>query len=286
VRDILLLVADHGEAAAQPAGVAFLDAPLPLAFAHRGGAATGDENTLDAFRRAVELGYRYLETDTHATADGVAVVFHDSTLDRMLGRPGRIGALRWKDIASLRIGGSAAVPRLDDLLGGWPQVRFNIDVKSDAAVEATLAAVRRTAAMDRVLLASFSDARLARMRHALGPAVATSLGTREALRVWSASRLAGPGRPGTSPRTRPGRRRPRLADGVVAAQVPLRRGRLRVVDRRFVAHAHRLGLQVHVWTIDDRAEMHELLDLGVDGIMTDRIDILREVYRDRGHWIG
>jgi hypothetical protein len=111
----------------------YLDTP-PLAFAHRGGAADGDENTADAFGRAVEMGYLYLETDVHATADGEVVVFHDDTLDRLLGRPGRVRDVRWADLKALRVGGVAAVPRLADVLEAWPNVRFNIDMKDDPAV--------------------------------------------------------------------------------------------------------------------------------------------------------
>jgi glycerophosphoryl diester phosphodiesterase len=255
--------------AVSPATHPYLDAPTPLAFAHRGGAATGDENTAAAFARAVDLGYRYVETDTHATADGVPVIFHDTTLDRMLGRPGRVRDVRWADLATVRVGGAVAVPRLDEVLDAWPRVRFNVDVKSDHAVDATLDAVRRTGAHDRVLLASFSSARLARLRAATGPAVASSLGAAEVARFWAAAGLG---------------RRVRVPAGVVAAQVPVRQAGLRVVTRRFVDAAHRLGLHVHVWTIDDPADMNELLDLGVDGIMTDRIDVLREVYTARGLW--
>jgi glycerophosphoryl diester phosphodiesterase len=248
---------------------AYLDAPTPLAFAHRGGAAHGDENTAAAFARAVGLGYRYLETDVQATADGVAVVFHDPALDRLAGRPGRVDAMRWADLAGVRVGGAAAVPRLDDMLDAWPQVRFNIDVKADGAVLPTVDALARTGAVDRVLLASFSDARLARLRALAGPAVATSLGRRGVARLRWASMTG---------------RRPRLPGSVVAAQVPMRYGWLPVVDRRFVRHAHRLGLQVHVWTVDEPSDMHHLLDLGVDGIMTDHVDVLRDVYASRGLW--
>jgi glycerophosphoryl diester phosphodiesterase len=247
----------------------YLDAPAPLAFAHRGGAAQGDENTTTAFARAIDLGYRYVETDVHATADGVVVVFHDPTLRRITGEPGRIADLRWADLASVRVGGAAAVPRLDEVLDAWPQVRFNIDVKADGGVEPTVATVARAGAADRVLLASFSDARLARMRALTEGRVATSLGMRGVARLRMAS-LTG--------------RRLVLPPCVVAAQVPVRYGRVPVVDRRLLAYAHRLGLQVHVWTIDEPAEMHELLDLGVDGIMTDHVGVLRDVYRSRGHW--
>src|SRR4029453_12275062 len=120
-----------------------------------------------------------LETDVHATADDVVVVFHDDTTDRMLGRPGRIRDLTWADLTSLRIGGAAAVPRLADVLEEWPNVRFNIDVKADSAVDPTADLVRGLNVPDRVLLASFSDRRLARLRRALGPDLATSLGVGE-----------------------------------------------------------------------------------------------------------
>lgn len=247
----------------------YLDAPAPLAFAHRGGAADGDENTAAAFARAIALGYRYVETDVHATADGVAVIFHDATLHRVTGERGRVADLRWADLASVRVGGAAVVPRLDEVLAAWPEVRFNIDVKADRGVEPAIDTITRTGAAERVLLASFSDARLARMRALAGPKVATSLGMRGVARLRMASLH---GRP------------LRLPPSVVAAQVPVRYGRIPVVDRRFLAYCHRLGLQVHVWTIDEPAEMHELLDLGVDGIMTDHVGVLRDVYRSRGHW--
>ncbi|WFE40364.1 glycerophosphodiester phosphodiesterase family protein [Micromonospora sp. WMMD998] len=247
----------------------YLDAPAPLAFAHRGGAADGDENTAAAFARAVALGYRYVETDVHATADGVPVVFHDPTLRRVTGEAGRIADLRFADLASVRVGGAAVVPRLDDVLGAWPQVRFNVDVKADGGVEPTVAAVERAGAGERVLLASFSDARLTRLRALAGPTVATGLGMRGVARLRMAS-LHG--------------RALRLPPSVVAAQVPVSYGRIPVVDRRLIAYCHRIGLQVHVWTIDEPTQMHHLLDLGVDGIMTDHVGVLRDVYRSRGHW--
>ena len=248
----------------------FLDAPTPLAFAHRGGAAHGDENTVEAFGRAIAMGYRYVETDVQATADGVAVVFHDDTMDRVLNRSQRVDELRYADLAAIRVGGDPVIPRLDQVLAAWPEVRFNIDVKSAAAVAPVIDVVRRAGAVERVLLTAFSDARTAVMRAALGPSLATSLGSRGVAGLFTASRL--------------GRGAARSTRGVAAAQVPPGVGRLRLVDRRFVRYAHRLGLQVHVWTIDGAQQMHQLLDLGVDGIMTDHIDVLRDVYTERGHW--
>jgi glycerophosphoryl diester phosphodiesterase len=205
----------------------------------------------------------------HATADGVPVVLHDPDLARVSGNAGLVARLRWADLTTVRVGGAAAVPRLDDVLAAWPRIRFNIDVKADAAAGPAVAAVQRAGAGDRVLLASFDDARLTRLRALAGPRVASSLGRRAVARLRAAS-LAG--------------LRFRPAAGVVAAQVPVRHGRLRVVDGRLLACAHRAGLQVHVWTIDDPEEMCRLLDLGVDGIMTDRIETLRDVFAERDLW--
>jgi glycerophosphoryl diester phosphodiesterase len=243
----------------------YLDKPTPIGFAHRGGAAVGDENTPAAFARAVDLGYRYIETDTHATSDGVAVVFHDDTLDRLLGRPGRMSDVTWADVRTLRVGGAAVVPRLDEVLDAWPDVRFNVDTKSDLVVAPTIEAIRRTNAEDRVLLASFSEARLVRIRREVGPRVATSLGMAGVAALYVRARRRAP-------------------EGVVAVQIPPRYGALTVAGRGFIGYAHRLGLQVHVWTIDEPDQIRYFLDLGVDGIMTDRIEVLRDVYAERGLW--
>jgi glycerophosphoryl diester phosphodiesterase len=248
----------------------YLDAQLPIPFAHRGGAAHGDENTMAAFERAAGSGYRYLETDVHATSDGVPVVFHDESLQRIFGRPGRIEDLSWSDMQTMRSGGATVVPMLVDLLDLLPECRLNIDMKADSAVDPTIEAVWKLNARDRVLLASFSDRRIRWARQVCGPRQATSMGQREtaALRIGS---LVGRGMGGFVP-------------GVPAVQVPVRYAGIRVVDERFVRHAHRLGMQVHVWTVDDPVEMNELIDLGVDGIMTDRLDVLREVLQARGRW--
>jgi glycerophosphoryl diester phosphodiesterase len=249
---------------------AYLDTPTPIPFAHRGGAAVGDENSLAAFARAIAAGYRYLETDVHATTDGVPVAFHDDNLQRMFGRKERIEDLSWIDVRSLRVNGEAAVPALTDLLEEFPDCRLNVDLKADSAVDPTIEALWKLNARDRVLLASFSDRRIRWARRVCGPRQATSLGQREVAGLRLAS-LHGRGMAGFVP-------------GVAAAQVPVRYAGIRVVDARFVQHAHRLGMQVHVWTVDDPAEMHELLDLDVDGIMTDRIEVLRDVLIARGRW--
>lgn len=252
-----------------PAPWAFLDHPAPLAFAHRGGAGDWPENTMPAFEHAVGLGYRYLETDVHATADGVLLAFHDERLDRVTDRVGAIADLTHADVARARVGGREPIPLLEDLLGSFPEARVNIDPKHDDSVEPLIAALRRTNAVDRVCIGSFSDQRLRTLRERLGPALCTSLGPREVarLRVDAFS----------------GRVRRTLAGCV---QIPERFRGVTVTDASVVRAAHRAGLQVHVWTVDDPAAMTRLLDLGVDGIMTDRPRVLRDVLVDRGHWVG
>ena len=251
---------------------AFLDAPLPLAFAHRGGARHGIENTMSTFAAAVQLGYRYVETDVHATRDGVLVAFHDRTLHRVTGITGRIEDLSWTYLRSVPVGTDERVPLLADLLGTWPQLRVNVDVKAEQAIRPLIDTIRRTAALDRVCVASFSDHRVAQVRAALGPTLCSALATREAVRLGIAAYLHRPARGGTP--------------GVPCAQLPARLGPLAVTGRRVVRHAHGLGMQVHAWTVDEPAEMDRLLDLGVDGLMTDRPDVLRDVLVRRGSWHG
>ncbi|GAA1039568.1 glycerophosphodiester phosphodiesterase [Streptomyces sp. TR1341] len=247
----------------------YLDHPGPLAFAHRGGAADGVENTAAQFRRAVELGYRYIETDVHATADGRLVAFHDTTLDRVTDGAGRIADLPWAEVRRARVGGREPVPLFEELLETFPEVRWNIDIKAEPALRPLLDLLERTGAWDRVCVGSFSEARVLRAQRLAGPRLATSFGTRGVLSL----RLRSWGLPAAVRRS------------AVAAQVPEAQSGVPVVDARFVRAAHARGLHVHVWTINEPERMHRLLDLGVDGIMTDHIDTLRKVMEERGVWV-
>ena len=253
--------------------MSFLDGPTPLAFAHRGGALLeandGIENTLTAFRNAVELGYRYLETDVHTSLDGTVYAFHDVELTRMTGTVSAFRDLDSAGIDAILVGGREPIPRLVDLLEAFPDARFNIDVKADDAVEPTLAVLRDADALDRVCLASFSGRRLARLRAAV-PTVPTCFSPVEIARM-----RFGPTRWVQSV----GLRR-----GGACVQAPFRTRQTTVVTPEFVRRCHAVDLQVHVWTIDDPAEMRYLLDIGVDGLMSDRVDVLRDVLRERGEW--
>ncbi|BBC38075.1 Phosphodiesterase [Streptomyces graminofaciens] len=247
----------------------YLDHPGPIAVAHRGGAADGLENTVAQFRRAVESGYRYIETDVHATRDGKLVAFHDSTLDRLTDGAGRIADLPWQDVRHARVAGAEPVPLFGELLETFPEVRWNVDVKAEPALHPLLNLIARTNAWDRVCVGSFSESRVARAQRLAGPRLATSYGRSGILGL----RLRSWGVPA------------RLRGSAVAAQVPEAQSGVPVLDRRLVRAAHARGLQVHAWTVNEPQRMHRLLDLGVDGIMTDHIDTLRKVLEDRGTWV-
>ena len=252
----------------------FLDGPRPIAFAHRGGAdgSGSTENTMSAFASAVALGYRYVETDVHATSDGVLVAFHDPTLDRIAGRDETIEKMTWRELQSVVLGVDERVPRLVDLLDAWPDLRVNIDIKAWSAVDPLIESLRRANAVDRVCVGSFSDLRTDRVRAAFGGRICSSLGPRGVLRLLAATYL-------------PGRARRRVPT-VPCAQVPLHAGGITLADRRVIDRAHAYGMQVHVWTVDDPAEMNRLLNLGVDGIMSDSTRTLRDVLVERGEWEG
>lgn len=274
--------------------VPFLDHPRPIAFAHRGGAAHAPENSWPAFEHAVKLGYAYLETDARATSDGKLMAFHDRNLERVTDTEGPINMKSYREVAALRVAGSEPIPLIEDLLGAWPDVRFNIDLKDEAGIPLLPGVLRRTSAWDRVCVTSFSGARLRAARKLLDHPVCmtTSLSAIAAVRysigVGSPGSAGSAGSAGSTGSTGPGRSqkpptRPlarRLSQaGVCCAQVPGR-----VATRPFVRRAHALGLDVHVWTINDRAGMTRFLDLGADGIMTDDIETLREVLIERGQW--
>jgi len=270
-----------------------------MAFAHRGGAAHAPENSWRAFQHALGLGYWYLETDVQATVDGVLIAFHDRTLDRVTGRPGRIARMTYREVSRARIGGSEPIPVLEDLLAAWPDVRFNIDLKDAPAVLPLAQVLRRTSAWDRVCVTSFSASRLRAARRVfdrqvcmaaspIGTAVVRFGGPRDARRpgqppgrvtTWPAAGIAVTDPPVSSRGAHLALAERLARSGVRCAQVPAA-----VATPSFVARAHALGLHVHVWTVNQPGLMGSLLDIGVDGIMTDQTVALRDVLIARGEW--
>jgi glycerophosphoryl diester phosphodiesterase len=242
------------------------------AIAHRGFAPDGAENSMTAFQAALDLGYRHLETDVRVTGDGVALAFHDAILDRVTNSRGELRRLSWREVRTARILDREPIPLLEEVLSAFgDEVSVNIDVKSDAAVGPTLDAIRRTNAWRRVRLASFSPSRLLQLRRSAGPQTLSALTATEvlALRHGGYGRFSLPGPP----------RRAGLA-----AQIPPRVGPVEVLRPAFLTAARARGIEVHAWTVNQRAEMIRLLDLGVDAIITDRADLLRDVLTERGQW--
>jgi glycerophosphoryl diester phosphodiesterase len=256
----------------------FLALEHPLRLAHRGSRVLWPENTAVAFQGALDLGLRYIETDVQMTADGVPVVFHDSTLQRTTNGVGRVDAWAWEDLRHLDAawsfgaelgfpvrGTGVGIGRLDDVLTTWPEAYFNLDLKAPGSEWAVAEVVRRTGRQESVLIAAFSDARIARFRRITKGVVATSSGPATAGRALLASRL---GRPAPT--------------GPVAYQLPFDRRGL-PISARLIDAVHAAGAQIHVWTVNEISDMRRLLAVGVDGIVTDRPDRLNDVLElDRG----
>ncbi len=251
--------------------------------AHRGSRLLWPENTMTAFQEAVDLGYRYLETDIRASKDGVLMVFHDATLQRTTDGTGKVNMRTRAELQSLdagyrfeRDGGHVyrgvgiGIPTFDELMLTYREAVFSVDMKENGLEVSLADAIERLDLWDRVIVGSFSGARLKRFRKLVQRPVATAAGRAEVARFVA--------------NTRAGRAGKITSDSM---QVPVKYGRITVVDRKMVAAVHAAFKQVIVWTINDGDEMRALLDMGVDGIITDRPDILRHVMEGRqtgGPW--
>lgn len=249
----------------------FLALGRPIAMAHRGGAQEAPENTPAAFQRAVDLGYDYLETDLRSTRDGVIVLMHDSSLERVAGVHQSVADMDWDELSQVRLAEGERVMRLDDALSTWPAIHWNLDIKDDQTLAPALAALADPAVLERVCISSFSSSRVRTVRRELGPDAATGATPGEVATIMGAS-LA-------RPFLRALRRH--LPSLPVAMQVPRAQTGVPVVTRRTIDLAHDLGIQVHVWVVDDPADMTRLLDMGVDGLITDAPTTLRAVLNGR-----
>ncbi|AIY02212.1 glycerophosphoryl diester phosphodiesterase [Arthrobacter sp. PAMC 25486] len=250
----------------------YLDSAHPVAIAHRGYSRDGLENSLTAFKSALELGYSYLETDINTTADGVPMVFHDATLDRTTDANGTIAALPYSVVGQARIAGKEPIATLDEFLAALPTARFNIDVKDAGSVGPLIEAIEKFGLHERVCVASFSDKRRRQVLARLSRPVASSPGKSLLVAYFLLSPWL------------PRRLLRHLMRDVDVLQVPTHFKGLELVTPATVRRAHKLGLKVHVWTINEPVQMHALFDLGVDGVMTDRADLLAEVMHQRGYW--
>jgi len=235
---------------------------------------------MEAFSGAVSLGYRHVETDVHLTSDGVLVCFHDHLVDRTTDGTGPVSRFDHKSLSTLDAGYRHAgvdgftfrgrgvrVPTLEEVVRSFPDVSFVVDLKGEGVVGPLNALVDRLGLHDRLIVGSFSDSKLQEFRDASRGRVATSTGAASS-RSWVFASRVGRG----------------VRSEASALQLPRRARGLRVVTRRLIDVAHTRGLQVHVWTVNDPHEMEELLDLGVDAIITDRPDLLKETLVARNQW--
>lgn len=251
----------------------FLEHDGPIPMVHRGAPLGRDgvvvENTRAAFRRAYELGFRYFETDVRTTRDGVLVACHDHSLRRIAGERVRIAEVTWDELADTPVG-AEPLPRLVDLLDEYPDVSFNVDPKVDAAVRPLVTVLREREVLNRTCVASFGDRRLWWVRTALRGQVCTAAGPRELTKALAQA----------------ARGQPLSLSGVDVLQVPRwltrRSPALREWRADLVAAAQRVGIPVHVWTVNDGAEMERLLGRGVDGVMSDDTEVLASVFAAHG----
>ena len=241
----------------------YLDHPGPIPFAHRGGAAEAPENTMTAFDRAVQMGYRHLETDARITRDGVLVAFHDPDLRRLSQHPFKVSDLTWAELSKLKVLGEP-IPRMEELLSTWPEINFNIDPKQDECIEPLAHLLKTQKAVHRIGIGAFSGIRLKRLREIFGPDLVTSASPVEIAAL----------------RFKP---LPKSVD-YRCLQIPIRFKGVKILTRGLRKRARQLGLQIHIWTIDDSPTINKLIDLGIDGIMTDRPHALKEVLIHRNLW--
>lgn len=243
----------------------YRDRTGPIAVAHRGGAGLAAENTFEAFSRSYALGVRYLETDVRRTDDGQLVAFHDARLERVTSGRGLVADRTLAQLTALPVQRGGPIVSMDDLLVAFPDACFTIDVKEPGCVPVLVDLLRDTGTAHRVCVAGARSGWLRELAEDVGPDLSTALPWRALAHLAS------------------GRGRASYGDASFA-HVPLRLGRVPVFRDDLVARAHDAGLRVLVWTVNDSDTMHRLLDHGVDGIITDRPDLLREVLISRGQW--
>lgn len=240
-------------------------------FAHRGltVAADGsliDENTVPAFKRAIEVGADYIESDIQVTKDGVAILFHDDNLQRVAGIASPVGKLTLEEIKAIKLEHGGQIPTLAEALEALPQARFNLDFKSVSSIITGCRTIVEHGAQARVLVASFSDAR-GDAAEAKLPGVARSAGANRTLRAILSHKIGAGILLGMA------------LTNIDALQIPVNQGRMRLDSPRFIANVKKHGAEVHYWTINDPAEMKRLVAAGANGIVTDRADLAVAVLR-------
>jgi len=234
-------------------------------FVHRGGDEVETENTIEAFKYSSDLGFVFIETDVQATKDGHVVIFHDASLKRMAGVNKSIKELTLKEINEINLLGGGKIPLLSEALETFPDLRFNIDIKTEDALEETIQIIKKMNFLDKTCLASFSSSRLKRIKNLAGPEACISSGQMDIFKMMCQS--IGIELQATMSQ---------------CAQIPVKQWGVPVLTKRFIETAKKQNKFVHVWTIDDIDQMFELIEFGVDGLMTDKPSVLKEAMLKKG----
>jgi len=245
----------------------YLNSDKPVAIAHRGGSYLGSENTMEAFENAINMGFKFLETDIQITRDKKLIAFHDDTLNRVTDGKGYLRNKTWNELRKIKVAGKYNIPLLSDILYSWPEINLNIDPKNNSSISTLIEFLKKNNVFDRICIGSFSGKRLDNLRKIFGSALCTSAGPLEVLKLKLSSL--------------------NLRNFDIDAncvQVPLKYFGIKIIDRNFIDFCHELNLKVHVWTINEIQEMEKLLDLGVDGIMSDNLEGLKTVLTKRNIW--
>jgi len=245
----------------------YLNSDKPVAIAHRGGSYLGSENTMEAFENAINMGFKFLETDIQITKDKKLIAFHDETLNRVTDGKGYIQNKTWGELRKVKVAGKYNIPLLSDIFFSWPEINLNIDPKNNSSISTLIEFLKKNNVFDRICIGSFSGKRLDNLRKIFGSALCTSAGPLEVLKLKLSSLNF------------------RNFDiDANCVQVPLKYFGINIIDRIFIDYCHELNLKVHVWTINEIQEIEKLLDLGVDGIISDNLEGLKTVLTKRNLW--
>jgi len=238
-----------------------------LAFAHRGGNEFAPENSFRAFKSAVDIGYKYLETDVHLTKDGFLIAFHDDTLDRVTDKSGLIRDLTLSEIKKAKIAGTDEIPLLSELLNSFTNCFFNIDCKVDETVQPLINLINNKDFINRVCIGSFSQKRINFIRKSLGKEVKTSMGPAEVILSKFLSYTS-------------------LGYNFKSSytSIPIRRYGINLLDERNINYLKSNNQKVIAWTINDEDQMKMLINIGIDGIMTDNLTLLKKVLIEESLW--
>ena len=238
-----------------------------LAFAHRGGNEFAPENSFRAFKSAVDIGYKYLETDVHLTKDGFLIAFHDDTLDRVTDKSGLIRDLTLSEIKKAKIAGTDEIPLLSELLNSFTDCFFNIDCKVDETVQPLINLINNKDFINRVCIGSFSQKRINFIRKSLGKEVKTSMGPAEVILSKFLSYTS-------------------LGYNFKSSytSITIRRYGINLLDERNINYLKSNNQKVIAWTINDEDQMKMLINIGIDGIMTDNLTLLKKVLIEESLW--